>query len=72
MKSYAKKSIGVLLALLLTFSAFGALAFPAAAAEAGHELIIQCLGYQMIVSCPFSGPPHTYMKYYTLYNISCQ
>lgn len=52
MKTITRKTIGVLLALLLTFSAFGALAFPAAAAEAGHELIIQCLGYQMIVSCP--------------------
>ena len=52
MKTITRKTISVLLALLLTFSAFGALAFPAAAAEAGHELIIQCLGYQMIVSCP--------------------
>ena len=38
MKSYAKKSISVLLALLLTFSLFGALAIPAAA-EDGHYVI---------------------------------
>ena len=40
MKHTLKKTLAVLLALLLTFSAFGALAFQAAAAEPGHKIIM--------------------------------
>ena len=51
MKTYTRKSISVLLALLLTFSAFGALAFPAAAEEGHYVIYTQDNDDSLIANC---------------------